>query len=51
MHDPAPQEFALQFWDEHKATNTSLVLGILGMLISSKSPNVGRSLFSALAAN
>ncbi|KAF7982993.1 hypothetical protein HWV62_24604 [Athelia sp. TMB] len=39
MHDPAPQEFALQFWDEQKATNTSLVLGILGMLISSKSPN------------
>ncbi|KAF8806612.1 hypothetical protein BYT27DRAFT_7168071 [Phlegmacium glaucopus] len=32
----APQEFALQFWDDQKQANTSLVIGIMGMLIGSK---------------
>jgi hypothetical protein len=40
MHEPAPQEFALQFWDEPKFLNLSLVVGIMGMLISSKGRNV-----------
>lgn len=40
IQDPAPQEFALQFWDDHKANNTSLVIGIIGMLIVSKGNNV-----------
>ncbi|KAI6043506.1 p115 like vesicle tethering protein [Pisolithus marmoratus] len=34
--DAPPQEFALQFWDPKKATNASLVIGIMGMLIGSK---------------
>ncbi|KAF8515323.1 p115 like vesicle tethering protein [Hysterangium stoloniferum] len=33
---PAPQEFALQFWELQKTINASLVVGILGMLIGSK---------------
>lgn len=40
MHELAPQEFALQFWDNQKVSNTSLVIGIMGMLISSKGSNV-----------
>ncbi|TFK44963.1 p115 like vesicle tethering protein [Crucibulum laeve] len=36
IQEPAPQEFALQFWDEQKRVNASLVVGIMGMLISSK---------------
>ncbi|KDR75604.1 hypothetical protein GALMADRAFT_140233 [Galerina marginata CBS 339.88] len=32
----APQEFALQFWDDQKRANTSLIIGIMGMLIGSK---------------
>ncbi|KAF9529746.1 p115 like vesicle tethering protein [Crepidotus variabilis] len=32
----APQEFALQFWDEQKRVNVSLILGIIGMLLGSK---------------
>ncbi|KAF7350880.1 hypothetical protein MSAN_01650100 [Mycena sanguinolenta] len=35
MHEAAPQEFALQFWDDQKLSNASLVVGIMGMLISS----------------
>lgn len=38
-----PQEFALQFWNEQKATNASLVVGILGMLVGSKGGNVSIS--------
>ncbi|KAF7782771.1 hypothetical protein Agabi119p4_2147 [Agaricus bisporus var. burnettii] len=37
LQESAPQEFALQFWDEQKAINAGLVVGILGMLIGSKS--------------
>ncbi|KAF9450102.1 hypothetical protein P691DRAFT_726661 [Macrolepiota fuliginosa MF-IS2] len=36
LHEPAPQEFALQFWDDQKAVNAGLVVGILGMLIGTK---------------
>jgi intracellular protein transport protein USO1 len=40
LHEPAPQEFALQFWDDQKVSNASLVVGMMGMLISSKGSNV-----------
>lgn len=40
----APQEFALQFWDEQKRVNVSLILGILGMLLGSKGHSVRFSL-------
>ncbi|KIM82385.1 hypothetical protein PILCRDRAFT_820215 [Piloderma croceum F 1598] len=43
LHESAPQEFALQFWDDQKASNTSLVVGIMGMLISSKGSNAQES--------
>ncbi|KAH7912734.1 p115 like vesicle tethering protein [Hygrophoropsis aurantiaca] len=36
LQDAAPQEFALQFWDNQKVANVSLVIGIMGMLIGSK---------------
>ena len=38
--DPAPQEFALQFWDEPKSTNAALVIEIMGILVGSKGGNV-----------
>ncbi|KIL68700.1 hypothetical protein M378DRAFT_8167 [Amanita muscaria Koide BX008] len=38
--DPAPQDFALQFWDEQKATNAALLLEIMGILVGSKGGNV-----------
>ena len=40
MHEPTPQEFALQFWDVQKKKNVSLVVGVLGMLVGSKGSNV-----------
>jgi hypothetical protein len=40
MHEPAPRELALQFWDEQKSFNLLLVVGIMGMLISSKRRNI-----------
>ncbi|KAG6898006.1 hypothetical protein C0992_007495 [Termitomyces sp. T32_za158] len=36
IRDPAPQEFALQFWDSQKEKNAALVVGIIGMLVGSK---------------
>ncbi|KAG6333416.1 hypothetical protein ID866_5672 [Astraeus odoratus] len=36
LQDPPPQEFALQFWDDKKASNVSLVIGVMGMLVGSK---------------
>ncbi|KIJ51264.1 hypothetical protein M422DRAFT_158428 [Sphaerobolus stellatus SS14] len=36
---PAPQEFALQFWPPQKSTNANLIIGILGMLVGSKGGN------------
>ncbi|KAG9312335.1 hypothetical protein JVU11DRAFT_7651 [Chiua virens] len=36
LQDAAPQEFALQFWDQQKTANVSLMLGIMGMLVGSK---------------
>ncbi|KAF9012594.1 p115 like vesicle tethering protein [Cyathus striatus] len=41
--EPAPQEFALQFWDEQKQANASLIVGIMGTLIGSKGHNVQES--------
>ncbi|PPQ93846.1 hypothetical protein CVT25_013555 [Psilocybe cyanescens] len=40
----APQEFALQFWDDQKRANTSLIVGIMGMLSSSKGNGVQETL-------
>ena len=40
LHDTVPQEFALQFWDQHKMTNSSLVLSIIGIFAGSKGSNV-----------
>lgn len=40
----APQEFALQFWDEQKKINTSAVIGIIGMLLGSKGHGVSQSI-------
>ncbi|KAF8963607.1 p115 like vesicle tethering protein [Flammula alnicola] len=40
----APQEFALQFWDEQKQANTSLIIGIMGMLMGSKGHGVSDNL-------
>ncbi|KAJ7099330.1 p115 like vesicle tethering protein [Mycena belliarum] len=39
MQEAAPQEFALQFWDDQKLSNASLVIGIMGMLIGSSKGN------------
>ncbi|KAF8911555.1 p115 like vesicle tethering protein [Gymnopilus junonius] len=44
VHTTAPQEFALQFWDEQKQANTSLIIGIMGMLIGSKGHSVQETL-------
>ncbi|KAH7103470.1 p115 like vesicle tethering protein [Auriculariales sp. MPI-PUGE-AT-0066] len=33
---PAPQEFALQFWDTQKGSNAQIVLGVIGMLVHGK---------------
>ncbi len=38
--EPAPQEFALQFWDPQKAKNVGIIVGILGILVASKGGNV-----------
>lgn len=40
-HDQAaPQEFALQFWDDQKRVNASLVLGVIAMLLALKGHGV-----------
>ncbi|KAF8190815.1 p115 like vesicle tethering protein [Pholiota molesta] len=39
----APQEFALQFWDDQKQRNTSLIIGIMGMLIGAKGHGVSEN--------
>ena len=39
-NEPAPQEFALQFWDQPKTANARVLIEILGMLVGSKSANV-----------
>ncbi|KAF9047483.1 p115 like vesicle tethering protein [Panaeolus papilionaceus] len=44
LHNTGPQEFALQFWDDQKRVNTSLIIGIMGMLIGPKGQNVQESL-------
>jgi hypothetical protein len=46
-HDhAASQEFALQFWDDQKQVNASLVLGVIGMLSASK--GVGQQDFDSI---
>ena len=40
MQDSPPQDFALQFWDQQKTTNVSLVVGIMGMLVGAKGGGV-----------
>jgi hypothetical protein len=35
-HEPAPQDFALQFWDAAKAENAGLVLHVVGFLANAK---------------
>ncbi|KAL0065563.1 Vesicle-mediated ER to Golgi transport protein [Marasmius tenuissimus] len=37
IQEPAPQEFALQFWDDQKLANASAIVGIIGLLVGSKS--------------
>lgn len=37
---PAPQEFALQFWDDPKLTNALAVVAIIGLLVGSKGSGV-----------
>ncbi|KAL5512469.1 hypothetical protein ACEPAG_3122 [Sanghuangporus baumii] len=37
--EPTPQEFSLQLWDLQKTANVRLVIGILGLLVSSKGSN------------
>ncbi|KAF8633385.1 hypothetical protein AX17_004556 [Amanita inopinata Kibby_2008] len=41
--DPAPQEFALQFWDDQKAKNSEVVIEIMGILVGSKGGSVQES--------
>ncbi|KZV69403.1 hypothetical protein PENSPDRAFT_652372 [Peniophora sp. CONT] len=36
--DPAPQEFALQFWSPGKAVCAALVIDIIGLLLAAKGP-------------
>ena len=35
-----PQEFALQFWNEDKATNAGLILEAIGLLLGHKGAGV-----------
>lgn len=38
-----PQEFALQFWNDDKATNAGLILEAIGLLLGSKGAGVGNN--------
>lgn len=40
LHEPAPQGFALQFWDAQKLLNSSLVVAIIGMFVGPKGATV-----------
>ncbi|TFK21983.1 hypothetical protein FA15DRAFT_623170 [Coprinopsis marcescibilis] len=57
LSETAPQDFALQFWDDQKLANASLVVGILGIFVGSKSSgaeviNISRCFLEiALASN
>ncbi|KAF5326594.1 hypothetical protein D9611_000259 [Ephemerocybe angulata] len=57
LTDMAPQEFALQFWDDQKSANASIVIGIMGIFVGSKGSNAEVAAFSrcflevALASN
>ena len=41
LDQAASQEFALQFWDDQKRVNASLILGVIGMLSALKGQGVG----------
>ena len=43
-NEPAPQEFALQFWDTQKIENVRLAIGIIGLLVGSRNSNVSVAL-------
>lgn len=43
---PAPQQFALQFWDDQKSKNSAVVIGIIGLLLAGTSDNVRRFNFT-----
>ena len=45
-----PQEFALQFWNDDKATNAGLILEAIGLLLGSKGAGVGNKLYFSLEA-
>lgn len=40
FHEPTPQEFALQFWDNQKGMNAEAAVGVLGILVGSTGSNV-----------
>ena len=39
-NEPAPQEFALQFWDAQKTENVRVAVGIVGLLVGSRNASV-----------
>ena len=39
--EAVPQEFALQFWNDEKATNAGFILEAIGLLLGSKGAGVG----------
>ncbi|CAE6441192.1 unnamed protein product [Rhizoctonia solani] len=44
LNVPAPQEFALQFWDAQKLANAGMLVGIISLLTGSKTKSVEPSL-------
>ena len=46
--EAVPQEFALQFWNDEKATNAGLILEAIGLLLGSKGAGVGDNQVSSL---
>jgi hypothetical protein len=43
IHSEPPQEFSLQFWDDQKLANATLVVGIMGLLLGTKGGDVRKS--------
>ncbi|KAF7289233.1 hypothetical protein MIND_01384700 [Mycena indigotica] len=46
VDEKAPQEFALQYWDDQKTANASLIVAIMGMFIGSSKGNSSHELSS-----
>lgn len=42
---PTPQEFSLQFWDDQKVANASIVVAIIGILSKGKGANQVRVMY------